>query len=213
MAAQRQQSAAIGAGNGAVPVIVVIPLLALILNGAIIAASTYGYNFSFPVNILGGFSFNVAPLFPAAAALIIGFGLWHGRTLDLGAAWLTVAFLLIAPIVTSFIMNYLTGVLLAHLSDAAVTNSQNFYFILFLKGAASAASVLLVMAIASRVFRSWWLWIAIIVLWAGGDTALFGLFRNSVVSMSAYHYLYPVVRMLGYIVIGYALQSSARRAA
>ncbi len=203
----------IGAARGGTPVVIVVPLLALILNGAIIAASSYGYNFSFPVNILGGFSFNVAPLFPAAAALIIAFALWHGHPLDLGAAWLTAAFLLVAPIVTSFVMNYLTGVLLANLSDAAVTNSQNFYFILLLKGAASAASVLVVMTIVSPAFRHWTAWLWIIVLWAGGDTLLFGLFRNGLVSSSLYHYLYPVVRMLGFIVIGYELQRPARRAA
>jgi hypothetical protein len=202
----------IGAGHGGTP-LVVLPLFALVLNGAIIAAATYGYNVAFPVNILGGFSFVVAPLFPAAAAIVIAFGLRRYGGLSQGAAWLTAFFLLIAPIITSFVMNYLTGLLLAHLSDAAVTNSQNFYFILFLKGAASAASVLLVMAIASPVFRRWTTWLWVIVLWAGGDTLLFGLFRNGLVTSSAYHYIYPVVRMLGYIVIGYELQRPARRAA
>ena len=111
----QQRSQAIGAGRGGAP-IVVIPILALILNGAIIAASTYGYNITFPVNILGGFSFVVAPLFPAAAALVIAFGLWRYGGLGQGAAWLTALCLLVAPIVTSFVMNYLTGILLAHLS-------------------------------------------------------------------------------------------------
>jgi hypothetical protein len=202
----------IGAGHGGTP-LVVVPLFALILNGAIIAAATYGYNLAFPVNILGGFSFVIAPLFPAAAAIVIAFGLWRYGGLSQGAAWLTAIFLLIAPIITSFAMNYLTGLLLANLSDAAVTNSQNFYFILFLKGAASAASVLLVMAIASPLFRRWQVWLWVIVLWAGGDTLLFGLFRNGLMTPSAYHYVYPVVRMLGFIAIGYELQRPARRAA
>ena len=206
-----QQSSATGAGQGGA--VFVIPLLALILNGAIIAAASYGHSLVFPVNILGGFSFVVAPLFPAAAAVIIAFGLWHYGGMSQAGAWITAFFLLIAPIITSFVMNYLTGILLANLSDAAVTNSQNFYFILFLKGAASAASVLLVMAIASPLFRSWKVWIAIIVLWAGGDTLLFGLFRNAMLTPSNYHYVYPVVRMLGFIVIGYELQRPARRAA
>lgn len=208
--ATQQSSAPIAGQGGAV---FLIPLLALILNGAIIAASTYGLSLTFPINILGGFSFVIAPLFPAAAAIIIAFGLWYYGGMSQGGAWITAFFLLIAPIITSFVMNYLTGVLLAHLSDAAVTNSQNFYFILFLKGAASAASVLLVMAIASPLFRGWKAWVAIIVLWAGGDTLLFGLFRNSMLTPSSYHYVYPVVRMLGYIVIGYELQRPARRAA
>ena len=122
----------IGAGHGGTP-LVVLPLFALVLNGAIIAAATYGYNVAFPVNILGGFSFVVAPLFPAAAAIVIAFGLRRYGGLSQGAAWLTAFFLLIAPIITSFVMNYLTGLLLANLSDAMVTNAKNFYGILFLK--------------------------------------------------------------------------------
>jgi hypothetical protein len=209
--ATQQQSTPIGAGQGTA--VVVVPLFALVLNSAILAGQVNGYNLAYPVNILGGFSFVIAPLFPAAAAIVIAFGLWRYGGMAQGAAWITALFLLIAPIITSFVMNYLTGLLLAHLSDAAVTNSQNFYFILFLKGAASAASVLLVMAIASSLFRGWKVWLAVIVLWAGGDTLLFGLFRNQIVTVTAYHYLYPVVRMLGYIAIGYELQRPGRRAA
>jgi hypothetical protein len=208
----QQQSGSMG-GQGVMAPVVVLPVLALILNGAIIAASSYGYTLFFPVNIIGGFSYNVAPLFPAATAIVIALGLWRYGGLSQGAAWGALVAVFIVPIVASFIINYLTGILLANLSDAAVTNSQNFYFILFLKSAVSAASVLLVMAFFSPLFRGWAVWLAVIILWAGGDTLLFGLFRNQMITRTAYQWLFPVVRVLGYIVIGYRLQARARSTA
>lgn len=207
-----QQARSVG-GQGAMAPIVVLPVLALILNGAIILASAYGFSLFFAVNIIGGFSYNVAPLFPAATAIVIALGLWRYGGLGQGAAWAALVAVFIVPIIASFIINYLTGVLLANLSDAAVTNSQNFYFILFLKSAVSAASVLLVMAFFSPLFRGWALWLAVIVLWAGGDTLLFGLFRNQMITRTAYQWLFPVVRVLGYIVIGYWFQRPARASA
>ncbi|MGH7091368.1 MAG: hypothetical protein ACREFQ_20950, partial [Stellaceae bacterium] len=122
-----------GADQGTLVPIVVIPILALVLNALILIAGSRGYSLVIPINILGGFSFNVAPLFPAATALVLGFGLWQWDGMSQARAWLVAIFIFLVPIIVSQIVNYLTGILLAHLSDAAVTNSQNFYFILFLK--------------------------------------------------------------------------------
>lgn len=207
--AQQRTSGAGATGGGLMGPAVVLPVAALVLYGAIIYGQANGYSYSFPVNILGGFSYRVAPLMPAAAALICGFGLWHYGGMRQGWAWLTVACVFLVPNIASFLMNYLTGVLLANLSDAAVTNSQNFYFILFLKAAVSAASLLLVLAVASRLYRSWLVWVLVIVLWAGGDTLLFALYRDQVLPMTGYMTLYPVGRALGFIVIGYQLQRAS----
>jgi hypothetical protein len=210
MAQQHPTSVAAAGGGGLMAPVIVLPIAALVLIGAVIGAQAEGYSWSFPIDILGGFSYRVAPLMTIAAALIIAFGLWRYGGMSQGWAWVTAICLFLVPNIASFMMNYLTGVLLANLSDAAVTNSQNFYFILFLKAAVSAASVLLVMAIASRRFRHWTQWLYIIVLWAGGDTLLFALYRDQVLPMNGYMMLYPVGRALGFIVIGYQLQRPAR---
>jgi hypothetical protein len=201
---------AAGGGSALMGPMVVIPVLALVLNAAILVASAAGYNLIIPINILAALAFNVAPLFPAATALILGFALWQWGGMSQGRAWIAVLCLFLVPIVVSQIVNYGTGVLLMHLSDATVTNSQNFYFILFLKSAFSAASVLLVLAVADRRFRPWWVWVSLIILWAGGDTLLFGLFRNALITRDLYQWLYPCERVLGFILLAYALQRPRR---
>ncbi|HUK60060.1 MAG TPA: hypothetical protein VLV50_12590 [Stellaceae bacterium] len=205
------QQPAHGTASGTMEPLVVITILALVLNLAITWLSATGHNIVFPINILGGFSFNVAPLLPAATALIIAFGLWRYAGLSQGRAWLAALFIFIAPIVLVQIWNALTGLLLNLLPDSVVTNSQNFYGIFFVQRAVSAASVIVVMAIASPIFRAWSAWLWLIVIWAGGDTLLFGLYRNAVMTREVYLWIYPFERVLGFIVIAWYLQRSARR--
>ena len=198
-------------GEGMAAPVLVVGLLALILNLAVTALSVAGYRLFIPFNILGGFSFNLGVL-PVVTALIVAFALWWYGGLSQGGAWLAALFLLVVPIVVSFIVNDLTGVLLANLSNAMVTNASNFYGILFLKSAFSAASILLVAAIAAPAFRGWGVWLALIIVWAGGDTLLFMLFRNQAISRDLYQWLYPIERTLGFMVIAYQLRRPPRAA-
>ena len=211
--ARQNQSAGISAagGQGGMSAVVVVGLVALVLNLAVTALSAAGYRLFIPFNILGGFSFNLSAL-PVVTALVVAFALWRYGGVSQGKAWGAAILLFVVPVVVSFIMNYGTGVLLQNLSNAAVTNSSNFYFILFLKSAASAASILLVSLFYARAFRAWMVWLVLIVVWAGGDTLLFGLYRNQMITRDVYQWLYPLERTLGFMVIAYQLQRPARAA-
>jgi hypothetical protein len=191
-------------GGGATPVIV-IGIIALVLNLLVTGLAVAGLRLFIPFNILGGFSFNLGVL-PVVTALIIAFALWLYGGLGQGFAWLAALCLLVFPIIVSFIMNFLTGVLLSNLSDAAVTNASNFYFILFLKSAASAATILAVAAFAVPAMRQWPVWVGLIIVWAGGDALLFMLFRNVLITREVYQWLYPIERTLGFMVIAWQLQ-------
>lgn len=181
----------------------VIGGVAVVLNFAITIASMHGISIAIPINILGGFSFRVAPLLPAATALTLAFGLWRYSGVSQPKAWLAALCIFLAPIIFVQIWNALTGVLLNLLPDSVVTNSQNFYGIFLVQRVVSAASVLLVMAIAAREFRAWQVWLIVLIVWAGGDTLLFGLYRNQAITMNGYQWLYPVERVLGFIVLGW----------
>ena len=196
-------------GEGMAAPVVVVGLLALILNLAVTALSVAGYRLFIPFDISGGFSFNLGVL-PVVTALIVALALRIYGGLSQGRAWLAALCLLAVPIVVSFIVNDLTGMLLANLSNAMVTNASNFYGILFLKSAFSAASILLVATIAAPALRSWTVWVALIIVWAGGDTLLFMLFRNQAVTRNVYQWLYPIERTLGFMVIACQLQRAPR---
>jgi flagellar biosynthesis protein FlhB len=214
MAQQRGTTGAADAaptGSAAAPM-VVLGISAAVLFVAITLAASHGYSIVIPVNILGGFSFNVAPLLPAATALILAFGLWRYSGLSQGKAWLAALCIFVAPILFVQIWNALTGFMLNLLPNSVVTNSQNFYGILFAKGLVSVVGIMLVMAIAARPFRAWsaWLWLAIV--WAGGDVLLFGLYRNWMFSRDVYQWLYIVERILGFIVLGWYFRRPPRPA-
>ncbi|HUB96835.1 MAG TPA: hypothetical protein VL993_13015 [Stellaceae bacterium] len=200
--AQQGQTAGRAPAEGSVTPIIVIGVLAAIFNFAITTATVYGHTLFFPVNILGGFSFNVAPLLPASTALILGYGLWQYSGVRAGPAVIAAIFIFATPIVLVQVWNALTGVLLNMLPDSVVTNSQNFYGIFFAQRMVSVLSVMVVIAIASRQFRNWPVWILLIIVWAGGDTLLFGLFRDSVITRDAYQWLYPVERVIGFLILG-----------
>jgi len=203
-------SGAVG-GQGMGPV-VVVGLVALVLNLAVTALSVAGFQLFIPFNIIGGFSFNLG-LLPVVTALTVAFALWRYAGVSLGSACLAALLLFVVPVVVSFIVNYGTGVLLANLSNAMVTNASNFYGILFMKTAFSAASVLLVASFYAPALRAWPVWIALIIVWAGGDALLFFLFRNQVITRDVYQWLYPIERTLGFMVIAWQLQRPARLAA
>jgi hypothetical protein len=99
------------------------------------------------------------------------------------------------------------------LSDAIVTMPESFYGPLFLQSAFAGACILLVLAYYEPAFRSWLAWLVILVLWAGGTTALFMAYRAEIVSQAAYPWVAPVVRMLGFIVIGYQFRHAVPRRA
>lgn len=192
---------------------VVLGIAAAILFAAITLAAAHGYSVIIPVNILAGFSFNVAPLLPLATALILAYGLWRYAGVSQGRAWLAALFIFLAPIILVQLWNLLTGFMLNLLPDSVVTNSQNFYGILFAKGLVSVIGIMLVLAIAAPQFRAWsaWLWLA--VVWAGGDVLLFGLYRNSMFSRDVYQWLYIIERILGFVVLGWYFARPPRPAA
>jgi hypothetical protein len=203
-------SGAVG-GQGMGPVIVV-GLVALVLNLAVTGLSAAGFKLFIPFNIIGGFSYNL-DLRPVVTAFVVGVALRRYGGVSQAQAWVATLLLFVVPVVVSFIVNYGTGVLLNNLSNAMVTNASNFYGILFLKSAFSAASVLLVAAFYAPALRGWPVWGALIIVWAGGDTLLFFLFRNQVITRDVYQWLYPIERTLGFMVIAYQLQRPARLAA
>lgn len=208
MARQNEAGVASSARGLDLPVLV-IGILAIIANFAITLATVYGHTFFIPVNILGGFSFNVAPLLPATTALILAFGLWHYSRIRQSRAWLAALCIFLAPIILVQIWNAATGVLLNLLPDSVVTNSQNFYGIFFAQRTVSVLGVLPILAIAARPFRAWMVWVLVIIIWAGGDTLLFGLFRNSVMTRETYQWIYPCERVIGFLVLAYQWQRPA----
>jgi hypothetical protein len=208
----RNQSIATSGGQGAGSAVLAVGLLALALNLLVTALSAAGYRLFIPFNILGGFTFSIG-LLPVVTALVVAFALWRYAGLSQGRAWFAALLLFVVPIVVSFIVNYGTGVLLNNLSNAMITNSTNFYGILFMKTAFSAASVLIVAQYFAPVFRAWGVWIGLIVVWAGGDIFLFMLYKNQIITRDVYQWLYPIERTLGFMVIAYQLQRPAKRAA
>jgi hypothetical protein len=211
--ARHQPSGAMAmSGQGAGSAVLVVGLVALVLNLIVTALSVAGYRLFIPFDIIGGFSFNLG-LLPVVTALVVAFALWRYAGLGAGLAVIAAVLLFVVPVVVSFLVNYGTGVLLANLSNAMVTNATNFYGILFLKSAFSAASVLLVAAFFAPALRDWSVWVGLIIIWAGGDTLLFMLFRNQMITRDLYQWLYPVERTLGFMLIAYQLQRPAQRAA
>ncbi len=211
--ARNQPSGAMAmGGQGAGSAVIVVGLVALVLNLLVTGLSVAGYRLFIPFDIIGGFSFNLG-LLPVVTALVVAFALRRYAGLSQGAAWFAALLLFVVPVVVSFIVTYGTGVVLANLSNAMVTNATNFYGILFLKSAFSAASVLLVAAFFSSALRGWGVWVGLIIIWAGGDTLLFMLFRNQMITRDLYQWLYPIERTLGFMLIAYQLQRPAKRAA
>jgi hypothetical protein len=186
-------------------------IVALILNLIVLGFSAAGFHLFIPFNIIGGFSFNIG-LAPVMTALTVALALWRYGGLSQGRAWFAAVLVFAVPIVVSFIVNYGTGVALQLLPDSVVTNATNFYGILFLKGAFSAASVLIVVLYFAPPFRDWTVWVGLIVIWAGGDTLLFMLFRNQAITREVYQSLYPLERMLGFMLIAWQLHRPAPRA-
>jgi hypothetical protein len=209
--ARMQSTGAVG-GQGTGSAVIVVGLVALVLNLLVTAAGVAGYKLFIPFDIIGGFSFNLG-LLPVVTAVVVAFALRRYAGLSQGLAWFAALLLFVVPVVVSFIVNYGTGVVLANLSNAMVTNATNFYGILFLKSAFSAASVLLVGAFFAPALRDWGVWVGLIIIWAGGDTLLFMLFRNQVMTRDVYQWLYPIERTLGFMLIAYQLQRPAQRAA
>ena len=212
MARNRPGGAVAMGGPGAGSAVLVVGIVALVLNLIVTALSVAGYRLFIPFDIIGGFSFNLG-LLPVVTAIVVAFALWRYAGLGSGLAVVAAVLLFVVPVVVSFIVNYGTGVLLANLSNAMVTNATNFYGILFLKSAFSAASVLLVAAFFAPALRDWTVWIGLIIIWAGGDTLLFMLFRNQMITRNVYQWLYPIERTLGFMLIAYQLQRPAKRAA
>ena len=197
--------------QGAMSGALALGIVALILNLIVLGFAASGFQLFIPFNIIGGFSFNIG-LAPVMTALTVALALWRYGGLSQGRAWYAAVLVFVVPIVVSFIVNYGTGVALQLLPDSVVTNATNFYGILFLKGAFSAASVLVVALYFAPVFRDWMVWVGLIVIWAGGDTLLFMLFRNQAITRDAYQAIYPIERMLGFMLIAWQLHRPAPRA-
>src|ERR1700733_7335011 len=164
MARNQPSGALTMGGQGAGSAVLVVGIVALVLNLIVTALSVAGYRLFIPFDIIGGFSFNLG-LLPVVTAIVVAFALWRYAGLGSGLAGIAAVLLFVVPVVVSFIVNYGTGVLLANLSNAMVTNATNFYGILFLKSAFSAASVLLVAAFFAPALRAWTVWVGLIIIW------------------------------------------------
>jgi hypothetical protein len=184
--------------------IVVLAVLALILDAAILVAGKMGVNPVIPIEIIGGLAYRVNPLIPLAEALILGYGLWRYAGLGIGRTVLAVIFLFAIRIAAAAVGNYLTGILIANLPDAVVTEPSAFLLPIVLQTIFTSACILLVLAISAAAFRSVVVWLVVIILWSGGAAAVYALFRNGTISATASLYLTPIVRAVGFLAIGWA---------
>src|SRR5665213_3651979 len=106
--------------------IVVLAVLALILDAAILVAGKMGVNPVIPIEIIGGLAYRVNPLIPLAEAAILGYGLWRYAGLSAGRVVVAIIFLFVIRIAAAAVGNYLTGILIANLPDAIVTEPSAF---------------------------------------------------------------------------------------
>jgi hypothetical protein len=203
MAQQGQAAGTAQAGAGTHTPMIVIGILAAILNGAITLASINGYFIFIPINIIGGFAFNITPLFPASTAIILGFGLWRysgTRPFPVIIAALCIFFL---PILFVNLWNAFNGFLINQLPDSVVTNPNSFYVTYIPKSLLSVIGILPVLAVCSRQFRNWSVWIWLIVIWVGLDALVYSGFRFGTIPRNIYPWVYTVVRVLGLLVLGW----------
>lgn len=185
--------------------IVVLAVLALVLDLAVLGAGVMGLNPVIPIEIIGGLAYRVNPLIPLAEAAILGYGLWRYAGLSAGRAVVAIIFLFVIRIAAAAVGNYLTGILIANLPDAIVTEPSAFLLPILLQTIFTSSCILLVLAISSAAFRSVVIWIVVIALWSGGAAANYALFRDGTISATASLYLTPIVRAVGFLAVGWAL--------
>jgi hypothetical protein len=195
--------AAAGAGgSGGIAPVMLIPALALIAILVVLGLNLAGTNLVVPVNILAGFSYAVQPLAPALSAAILGYALWRYAGLGIGAVVIGMICIFALPIIVAFAVGYVVATFVPF---EVASVPENFYGLLLLQTGAGAASLLLVLAICTPAFRNVWVWVIVLVIWSGGATLLFWMFRNYLIAAS-YPWLYQTLRVLGFVVIGYQFQ-------
>src|SRR6202035_2027821 len=104
-------------------------------------------------------------------------------------AVLAFVFLFVIRIAAAAIGNYLTGILIANLPDAVVTEPSAFLLPILLQTIFTSACILLVLAISAAAFRSVVVWIVVIILWSGGAAINYALFRDGTISATVSLYL------------------------
>ncbi len=190
--------------------VVVIPVLALIANVGAYALAVHGAAFVVRFDIIGGFSYGMPSLFPILEALILAFGLWWCTPLSPGRAVVAAVILLVFRIAVTFAVVYVLSLTTPKMSDAFLTSPLAAYVPRVISTAFSGASLLLILAIYDRSFRSWWAWILTLLIWAGGTALLFWLYRSEIL-LASYPWVTQCVRALGFVVIGCQFQQSLRR--
>ncbi|HUZ71632.1 MAG TPA: hypothetical protein VMU87_01490 [Stellaceae bacterium] len=201
-----------GGGQGAwwTSPVVVLPVLALIANAGVYLLATKGVSFIVPIELIGGFAYRFDPSVPVLEALILAFGLWCWSNLSTASAFVAAVVLFVLRVAVAFLWGYLMSKVMPLLPDAVLTMPTSFYGPLFLATAVTGASLLLVLAIYEPAFRAWWPWIVTLLIWAGGATWLFELYHDQFITRLSYHWLYEIVRALGFIPIGYAFRRPLR---
>jgi len=201
-----------GTQSGWASPIVVMPILALIVNVAVQLLAARGLNPVYPIEVIAGFRYPLAPLITILEALVLGFGLWHYAETGAGRATLAAICVFVFRIVTAIAVLYGLRIMTAHLSDEMLTSPISAYSPLFLQVAFSGAAILLALAIFAPSFRSWGAWIWTLLIWAGGAVLLFWLYRNSLILTSRDRYLWlaQIVRALGFLAIGCYLRPARR---
>lgn len=185
----------------------VIPILALIVNIGTYLLARSGHSFIVPINIVGGFTYRLAPLTPILEALILGFGLMWCARMGLGRAIGAVIALVVFRLAVAIAVAYGLAVQTASLSDAFLTSALAAYLPLVVATFFSGAALLFILALYEASFRSWWAWILALLIWAGGTALLFGLWRNEIV-LASYPWLAQCVRALGFVVLGFQFRRS-----
>ena len=201
-----------GTQGGMGSAIVVLPIAALIANVAVQLLAMQGLNPLFPIEVVAGFRYPLAPLIIILEALILGVGLWYYAGIGTGRATLATICIFVFRVLTAIVVLYGLRIMTAHLSDALLTSPISAYTPVLLQIGFSGAAVLLALAIFAPSFRSWGVWILTLLVWAGGAVLLFWLYRNSILLTSRDRYLWTAqcVRALGFLVIGFYMRPASR---
>lgn len=181
--------------------VVVLPILAFIVNAGVYYLGTMGLKVGYPINLMGGFSL-VLSVSPALESVILALALWLWSGLSGGRAVVAAIVLYAVRLVFTFGWGIIMSKLLEILPLSLLTQSTSFYGPLFLQTAVTGASVLLVLCFYEAGFRAWWAWILTLLVWAGGTTILFVLYHDEMITRDLYAWLAPIVRALGFLVLG-----------
>ncbi|HXQ49791.1 MAG TPA: hypothetical protein VN802_01750 [Stellaceae bacterium] len=179
--------------------VIIIPVLVILAQFAVVYATPKTGNFSLPMTMLAGFPYRVEPLFPAAVAVILGFGLWRYTGMGMISAVTASLLLFLLPFAASYLLAYYIAV---HLPFQITSVADYSNALLSLRPAVEGVCRLLVLAVCAPTFRSLSAWLLILACWSGATVLLLFAYLDEVVAAS-YPTLVEVATVLGFAAVGY----------